>query len=248
PPPQVANLHSSSTIDSAPCSPTQTYLNLLILESSLRAQYIALRARLRLHLFLLVALWAWVAGFTYLLFFRPREDGSGAGGSIYWMLESFEKLSWCGGVVTLGLFYGTGMYDRGVRWPRKLVPTANRGLRVLNLKVVIVKEPWWHIFRYFRNERICYRLTPRDILDASSGTGWNGHAARHGLVDEDVAPAGDLVKVLLLPKPFTPNFREGWETYRLEYWEKENARRAELRQALQQRQREVARKRKRGWF
>ena len=101
---------------------------MLILESSLRLQYLSLRARLRLHLLLLSMLSAWIALFTYLLFFRPREDGSGVGGSVYWVIETTEKMGWCGGVVTLCLFWGTGMYERGVRWPRKFVGTTNRGL------------------------------------------------------------------------------------------------------------------------
>jgi len=40
--------------------------------------------------------------------------------------------------------------------------------------------------------------------------------------EEDLAPGGDYVKLLLLPKPFSPNFRENWDIYRTEYWEKEN--------------------------
>ena len=83
---------SSDPRDSLPSSPPQIYLNLLILESSLRLQYLSLRARLRLHLLLLAALSAWILVFTYLLYFRPREDGSGVGGSVYWVLETTYKL------------------------------------------------------------------------------------------------------------------------------------------------------------
>jgi hypothetical protein len=59
---------SSDPRDALPSSPPQIYLNLLILESSLRLQYLSLRARLRLHALLLLALTAWVLVFTYLLF------------------------------------------------------------------------------------------------------------------------------------------------------------------------------------
>lgn len=96
PPPSI----TSDPRDSHPSSPPQIYLNLLILESSLRLQYLSLRARLRLHLLLLAALIAWILTFTYLLYFRPREDGSGVGGSVYWVLETTYKLAWGGGVVT----------------------------------------------------------------------------------------------------------------------------------------------------
>ncbi|SMR62767.1 unnamed protein product [Zymoseptoria tritici ST99CH_3D1] len=250
--------HSSDPRDALPSSPPQIYLNLLILESSLRLQYVSLRARLRLHLLLLVTLVLWVLGFTYLLFFRPREDGSGVGGSVYWVVESGEKLGWASGIVTLTLFWGTGMYERGVRWPRKFVSTTNRGLRGFNLKVVVVKGSFlselagWVAMLdqlgWFREDRVNYQIMPKDIeLGGGKVENWNMHAARHGLLEEDIAPGGDVLRVLLLPKPFSPDFREGWDTFRMEYWERENARRSQLRTVVRARKREVA-KRDGGWI
>lgn len=249
---------SNDPRDSLPSSPPQIYLNLLILESSLRLQYLSLRARLRLHLLLSAALLTWVTLFTYLLFFRLREDGSGVGGSVYWVVESAEKLGWCGGVVTLCLFWGTGMYERGVRWPRKFVGTTNRGLRGFNLKIVVVKGNllselvgWLGMLDpmgWFREKKVNFQVVPKDIEVADGKKEhWNQHASRHGLIEEDVAPSGDVVKLLLLPKPFSPDFREGWENHRMEYWERENARRAELRKVVKARQRDVAR-REGGWL
>ncbi|KAK4889278.1 Nem1-Spo7 phosphatase regulatory subunit [Elasticomyces elasticus] len=249
-----------------PTRPPQIYLNLLILESSLRSQYLSLHTRLHLHALLLLLLTLWISTFTYLLFFRPREDGSGVGGSVYWVVETTEKLGWCGGVVTAVLFWGTGMYERGVRWPRRWVGVTNRGLRGFNLKVVVVRPSsiWVEFFGWlaildpagwFRTPVMNFQLVPRDIESnppASTTTStttstkpggtehWRSHASRHGLIEEDIAPAGDSVKLLLLPKPFSPDFREGWETYRMEYWDRENARRAELRKLVKQRQRDVA--------
>ncbi|KAK5121659.1 hypothetical protein LTR85_004831 [Meristemomyces frigidus] len=249
---------SSDPLYNLPSSPPQIYLNLLILESSLRLQYLSLRARLRLHLLLLAVLSAWIALFTYLLFFRPREDGSGVGGSVYWVVESAEKLGWCGGVVTLCLFWGTGMYERGVRWPRKFVGTSNRGLRGFNMKVVVVKGSffaelggWLGMLDpagLFREQRVNFQIVPKDIeAGASAKEHWNTHAGRHGLIEEDIAPSGDVLKLLLLPKPFSPDFREGWESYRMDYWDKENARRTDLRKIVKARHREVAR-REGGWL
>ena len=249
--------HTNDPRDSLPSSPPQIYLNLLILESSLRLQYLSLRARLRLHLLLLAVLLVWTLTFTYLLFFRPREDGSGVGGSVYWVLETIEKLGWCSGIVTLCLFWGTGMYERGVRWPRKFVGTSNRGLRGFNMKVVVVKGSflsevlgWLDMLDpsgWFKEERVNFQVLPKDIEVGQSKDHWNHHAARHGLLEEDIAPSGDVLKLLLLPKPFSPDFREGWETYRMEYWDKENARRAELRKIVKTRLCEVAR-REGGWL
>ncbi|KAK3079702.1 hypothetical protein LTS18_004098, partial [Coniosporium uncinatum] len=78
------------------------------------------------------------------------------------------------------------------------------------------------------------------------GTRWDGEG-RKDWAEEDVAPGGDCLKLLLLPKPFTPDFRENWETYRREYWERENERRAELRRRVRARRRAVA-KQEGGWL
>ena len=59
--------------------------------------------------------------------------------------------------------------------------------------------------------------------------------------EEDLAPGGDYVKLLLLAKPFSATFRENWELYRTEYWEKENERRALLRQKVKERDYQLVR-------
>ena len=234
-----------------PSSPPQIYLNLLILEASLRAQFLELRARRRQHTFFIFVLAIWITWFTYLLFLRPREDGSGVGGSVYWMIEMGEKVALMGGIVTGILIWGTGQWDRGVRWPRRWVGVANRGLRSVNAKLVVIKGPWWKemlehlafLFPYssfFPSNRPSYhyvhpsdRRGQEDLADLSN--------------EEDLSPGGNHIKLLLLPKPFSPDFRENWELYRLEYWEKENERRVHLRHLLQVRDREVAQKES-PWF
>jgi hypothetical protein len=72
---------------SLPSSPPQIYLNLLILEASLRAQWLQLRTRKRQHTFFLGVLGLWILYFGYALFLAPREDGSGVGGSVYWVVS-----------------------------------------------------------------------------------------------------------------------------------------------------------------
>src|SRR4051812_9237274 len=80
-----------------PSSPPQIYLNLLILEASLRAQYLSLLSRRRQNAFVLLLLALYLGYTTYLVFLRPREDGSGVGGSVYWVLDRCQKISWLGG-------------------------------------------------------------------------------------------------------------------------------------------------------
>lgn len=263
---------------SLPSSPPQIYLNLLILESSLRAQYLQLLSRRRLHSFFVLLLAWWTGTFTYLLFLRPREDGLGRGGSVYWVVETMEKVALMGGAVTIILFWGTGQWERGIRWPRRWVGTTNRGLRGFNLRVVVIRGPWWkewprHLAVLFPMMNLQSSGSDWHLVEYSSG---QQHGPRHqhqhqhphdsggarrdgdeeagdvgfaigGLVEEDLAPGGDYIRLLLLPKSFSPEFRENWEDYRTDYWERENERRAVLRSKFRQ-QRRVAAKHDGGWM
>ncbi|MCJ1468436.1 hypothetical protein MMC07_007064 [Pseudocyphellaria aurata] len=252
-------LPPSDPLTTLPSSPPQIYLNLLILEASLRSQYLSLRARRRQHTFFLLVLTVWIACFFYALFLRPREDGSGMGGSVYWVVEIAEKVALMGGVVTGILMWGTGQWDRGVRWPRRWVGVANRGLRNINAKIVVIKGSWWRealglvsfVFPY--KSLFSSRGPSLHHLDrvAESDGDFN---AQYKLekdesldIEEDLSPGGDYIKLLLMPKPFSADFRENWELYRIEYWEKENERRAGLRKQIKERRRQYA-KEHGGWL
>ncbi|KAK8188056.1 Spo7-like protein-domain-containing protein, partial [Phyllosticta capitalensis] len=240
-----------------PSSPPQIYLNLLILEASMRSQYLTLRARRRQNTFVLAILVLWIAYFGYAMFLRPREDG-GVGGSVYWVVDMGEKLAFISGVVMGILFWGTGQWDRGVRWPRRWIGVANRGLRSMNCKIVLIRGPWWKELLSYLNF-----LSPYQLLFPDPGTSYQyidypvtdrrTHLrSKSGLherefLEEDVAPGGDYVKLLLLPKPFSADFRQNWEMYRTEYWEKENERRAHLRERIRQKHIEIA-KQEGGWL
>jgi hypothetical protein len=252
-----------------PSSPSMIYLNLLILEASLRAQYLELRARRRHHTFFLSLLTLWTAFFGYALFFAPREDGRGVGGSVYWVVETTEHMCFLGGVITGLLVWATGIWERGVRWPRRWFAVSNRGLRAFNCKLVLMKRPWWKealstagwflTYGLFSNNGSSYRWVDPGLLrevDKELNLSRESHPTVHvtnwdeekGGHEEDLAPGGDYVKLLLLAKPFSPTFRENWELYRAEYWEKENERRALLRAKIKERDRKQPRQKKNGWF
>jgi hypothetical protein len=210
----------------------------------------------------------WNLYFGYALFLAPREDGSGVGGSVYWVVEVTEKVCFMGGIVTGILIWGTGQWERGVRWPRRWVYTTNRGLRGFNCKLVVIKQSWWReilstlsfLFSYglfSSSSGSSYRYVDSSLLVESEKAQQKngGHHALPNIheddetagYEEDLAPGGDYVKLLLLPKPFSPNFRENWDIYRTEYWEKENERRALLRKKLKERDRKIA-KQQGGWL
>lgn len=237
-------------LNHTPNSPSMVYLNLLILEASLRAQYLELRARKRHHTFFLTLLTCWVTFFGYKLYFAPREDGKGVGGSIYWAVEGAQKVCFMGGIITAILVWAAGIWERGIRWPRRWFAISNRGLRGFNCKLVLIRRPWWAealstigffltygLFSHTASSS--YRhVEPsllREVEKEIQGSG-ESHPmlvlppedSERGGHEEDLAPGGDYVKLLLLAKPFSPTFRENWELYRTEYWERENERRAIL--------------------
>jgi len=263
---------STDPLASLPSSPPQIYLNLLILEASLRSQYLELRARRRQHTFFLTLLGLWIIYFSYALFLAPREDGSGVGGSVYWVVEVTEKVALMGGVVTALLVWGTGQWERGIRWPRRWVGVTNRGLRGFNCKLVVVKGVWWHEYFdtlvFFLNGGLfkgsggsTYRfIDPNVLSDAEKQAGLRSHlpniheedmpTSRRRGYEEDLAPGGDTISLLLLPKPFSPTFRENWDVYRSEYWERENERRRILSIKLQAHDKALLKKQRaqEGWF
>ncbi|KAI1161761.1 Spo7-like protein-domain-containing protein [Nemania serpens] len=265
PPIGTSGVDTAKPVDplhSAPSSPSMIYLNMLILEASLRAQYLDLRARRRKHTFFLSLLCVWLTGFGYALFLAPREDGSGVGGSVYWVVDMAEKVCFIGGIVTGILVWATGIWDRGIRWPRRWFAISNRGLRGFNCKLVVIKRPWLveimstvtFFFTYgaFSHTSGQYRYVDPAMsreVDRELNMSRKEHPQlpfmssdeEKGGQEEDLAPGGDYVKLLLWPKPFSPNFRENWEIYRNEYWERENERRALLRKKLQAKDQENAR-------
>lgn len=265
----IASVKPGDPLNHTPSSPSMIYLNMLILEASLRAQYLELRTRRRKHTFFLSLLTLWLAGFGYALFFAPREDGVGVGGSVYWVVDMTEKVCFISGIVTAMLVWATGIWERGIRWPRRWFAVSNRGLRGFNCKLVIIKRSWGvelvstigFFFTYgaFSSTSGQYRFVEPAILrevekklnlqhqDHPPLPFVNSDEEKVGGHEEDLAPGGDYVKLLLLPKPFSPNFRENWEIYRNEYWERENERRALLRAKLQQRDTDTAKRQSR-WF
>ncbi|KAH9891460.1 Spo7-domain-containing protein [Xylariomycetidae sp. FL2044] len=264
----IGDVKPGDPLNHTPSSPSMIYLNMLILEASLRAQYLELRARRRKHTFFLSLLCVWLAGFGYALFLAPREDGSGVGGSVYWVVDMTEKVCFISGIVTGMLVWATGIWDRGIRWPRRWFGICNRGLRGFNCKLVVIRRSWWvevmstigFFFTYgaYTSTAGQYRYVEPSILrevERELNLNRSDHPQlpfvsgdeEKGGHEEDLSPGGDYVQLLLWPKPFSPNFRENWELYRNEYWERENERRALLGAKLKARDRQLA-KQQGGWL
>ena len=190
------------------------------------------------------------------------------GGSVYWMVDMAENVCFMAGVLTGVLVWATGIWDRGIRWPRRWLGISNRGLRGFNCKLVVIKRPllielfstmaFFFTYGAFSSTAGQYRYVDPSILrevDRELNINRHEHPTlpcvtigdeEKGGHEEDLAPGGDYVKLLLLAKPFSPNFRENWELYRTEYWDKENERRSLLRVKLAAHDKRVVKERY-GW-
>ncbi|KAA8895360.1 Spo7-like protein-domain-containing protein [Sphaerosporella brunnea] len=251
-------LQPTNPLETAPSSPSQIYLNLLILEASLRSQYLRHLARRRKFTGFLIALFIWTSIFGYRFFIL--------GGSPYYYVSLLEMLALGGGVFTGVLFYATGLYDKTIVEPRRFVFMANRGLRTYNVKLVKVPLSyrewisWWWGWYTFRpppqqpsNTTARRRLSSNNrrptppVPSHSHSPSISSATRRPSLApphqdDEDdeeeveeYLPGGIHLKLVILPKGFSPDFREGWELYRTEYWEKENEARQDRRLQLKTR-------------
>ncbi|KAG5520196.1 hypothetical protein PMAC_001273 [Pneumocystis sp. 'macacae'] len=163
------------------------YQNLLMFEESLRQEYISLYLRRRKYskVFFLWIL-SWIVYFFYGVFIVPSN---------YYYVSLLYRLCLLAGIITLLLFYLSGLYSKTLMLPLKFIPYTNKCLHPYNLKIVpnrTVKS------RFFR-------LLPYRLL-ARPNYGEGG------------------VRLVLLSKGFDRSFCEGWEMFRQEYWTSEQNR------------------------
>ncbi|KAK5998596.1 hypothetical protein PT974_00977 [Cladobotryum mycophilum] len=167
---------------------------------------------------------------------RPR-----CGGSIYWAVEGAQKVCFMGGIITAVLVWATGIWDRGIRWPRRWFAISNRGLRGFNCKLVIIRQTWWSEAL----STIGFFLTYGIFSHTASSSYRHVEPALLRQVEKELQLTSDNHPTLIVPSD--DDERENWELYRTEYWERENERRALLRQKVQEHGRKLA-KEQYGWL
>ncbi|KAK9447472.1 Sporulation/nuclear morphology [Limtongia smithiae] len=296
-------------MDAIPSAPGTIYRNMLILEESLRTQYSELRARRARYALFVSLLCIWTAYFYHAVFiFAPSPYGA---------VRMAHKLGFVVGVVTFAMFYVSGLYHSAFVAPRRFLPSANKGLRQFNLRLVMTDDDpvtsrfmlatiarharlafYWIWYREMtRRPKIDYTHPPSSSVVSAAVGGKNATTTSHhrrsssssttssrprrrsSSSDSSIAPpfrsrvpasqststmnpssqfassssspataasssqaalpfhhyyalhytppGGGLVKIVMLPKAFSTDFREAWEVYRRDYWLKENRRRAQ---------------------
>lgn len=210
-----------STTDISPAS--MIFRNLLILEDDLRRQAREQKALKWYFTLFLSALTGIAASAFYELYFSQDEVKG-----LYKVVLQFLLLFI---MITVVLFHLSGEYKRTIVIPRKFFTSTNKGIRQFNVKLVKVKSTFSDrvidlvrcVCRNaaYANLRVLRKVLP-DSLIVRSGIGkfWKSVALRSqpriGAVD---------VKLVLNPRAFGAEIREGWEIYRDEFWAREGARR-----------------------
>lgn len=202
------------------------FRNLLILEESLRQQAIQQRTLRRKYLTFLAALSSLIASISHHLYFAST---SGA-------LRVFLQLILLMLVVTLLLYHLSGEYQKTIVLPKRFLLSTNKGLRQLNVRLVRSKSLFANTAADLTREFGLFLCTmalklfhstfpsmvrnPNSKLEVWLVSGQLRCQPRVGLND---------IKLVLIPRSFSTDIREGWELYRDEFWLKEGMRR---RQAL----------------
>lgn len=198
------------------------FRNMLILEASLRQQVIQQRTMRRKYLTFLAALCSLIASISYHLYF---DSDSGP-------MRVFLQLILLMLCVTLLLYHLSGEYQKTIVLPRKFLSSTNKGLRQLNVRLVKIKSSFADttadlirevgLFLCVMALKFFHTAFPSILQNSSSKievwlvSGQLRCQPRLGLND---------VKLVLVPRSFNTDIREGWELYRNEFWTNEGIRR-----------------------
>ncbi|KAL6942028.1 hypothetical protein ACO0QE_003192 [Hanseniaspora vineae] len=218
-------------------SPTSMiFRNLLILEDDLRKQYKQqLLIRYVFSLFVIILCVLLIVCVYYYPFLKTQISPLLAQ-FLLWFL-----------VITLMLFHLSGEYRRTIVLPRKFFQLSNKGLKQFNCKLIkpqrklqivnivgvnilielilifVIKCNMKFVTKMMRKPEeyinyLEYKLTIWKILKQTN-------------VNND----NDDIKIILNPKIFNNEIREGWEIYRDEFWSRERQRRLNKLQLVYER-------------
>lgn len=198
------------------------FRNLLILEESLRQQAIQQRTLRRKYLTFLMVLCSLIAAISHHLYFNEHLGTSR-------VVLQLILLALC---MTLLLYHLSGEYQKTIVLPRRFLSLTNKGLRQLNVRLVKIKNTFtdaaadltreFGLFLCTMALKILHTAVPSTVQNPSSKlevwlvSGQLQCQPRFGLND---------VKLVLMPRSFSTDIREGWELYRNEFWINEGMRR-----------------------
>ncbi|ORY75736.1 Spo7-like protein-domain-containing protein [Protomyces lactucae-debilis] len=138
-------------------SGSDQYGDLLIFEESLRKEYARLLVLKRKYTLFFALLIAWNAFFFHGTWVNPSD---------YSYVLFLYRICLLAGLVTLVLFYASGLYNSTLLQPRKFIPQANRGLRPFNVKLVPTQTGW---LSFLRKEKMPGEAHVKLVVSARAG-------------------------------------------------------------------------------
>ncbi|AMD18828.1 HBL074Cp [Eremothecium sinecaudum] len=221
---RTSSKNLKSTTDISPAS--KIFRNLLILEDDLRRQAREQKL-LKWQFTLFLSSLMGVAGFAFYELYFSQENIQG----LYRVMLQFIFVFI---MITVVLFHLSGEYRRTIVIPRKFFTNTNKGIRKFNFKLVKVKTSFSDqvadLVRFISrslaqaNIWLLKIILPASYLEnAFPYRFWRSVEIRSqpriGAVN---------IKLVLYPRAFSAEIREGWEIYRDEFWAREGARRRRL--------------------
>lgn len=230
-------VRNSSSISPA----SKIFRNLLILEDDLRRQARE-QKRLRWQYITFYSTLMGIAGFVvYELYFttdliipppdnyyhwpRTTRHKTSSNTSLYRFVLQMTLVFV---IITVFLFYISGQYRRTIILPRRFFNSTNKGIKQFNLRLIKVHSSWDEKFTdlvRFISESVAmiqlwilheiFRFKDNAVIRFWENVKIRAQP-RIGATD---------VKLVLNPKHFSAEVREGWEIYRDEFWAREGARR-----------------------
>lgn len=199
--------------------PLDRYGDLIIFEETMRREYLRLRRIRRRYTLFFATLVAWSAFFLHGALIQP---------SSYYYVLFLHRICALAGLVTLLLFYASGLYASTLVAPRKFLPHANRALRHFNCRLVREKRGWWSWSRRAAPAAFPARIgsackkarSPRSWFGKqTTEAGAHRHDAAITPLDSKYATdEADGIRLVLTAKAGSTAFREGWERYRETFW------------------------------
>lgn len=205
-----------------PAADAATFRDLLIFEERLKQNALRLQSRKRKYEVLLTSFIIFILWISYFVWLQPREQ-------LWLQYALLTVLMIC--MVTLFLFFASGMHAERIRSANKFVPQSNRSLRGFNMYLntrVATSVRWWSWLPFISNSSVSPKLTPAKLV--TTGSSSIGTIQRKAMLST-IPPSQNTRGELIFSNKVDPEFREGYEKYRAAF-ERRRAEKIAAKRAL----------------
>lgn len=204
-----------------PAPDAATFRDLLIFEERLKQNALRLQSRKRKYEVLLTSFIAFILWISYFVWLQPREQ--------VWLQYALSAvLMIC--MVTLFLFFASGMHAERIRSANKFVPQSNRSLRGFNMYLntrVATSARWWSWLPFLTDSP---NHKPASAKSTANGSSSSLTTQRRAML-AGIPPSQNTRGELIFSTKVDTDFREGYEKYRAAF-ERRRAEKMAAKRAL----------------